>query len=327
MKKAFKKVLNIFYSSEEFILVTHLNPDIDGISSMLSIHLFLKALNKISYPLIEEIPDNVGFLPFSNVLILIENFNKQLKDPWVIVVDTHSPGRINEKIYQRISNYKKFLIIDHHQKEDKSLFSSEQISLIDPSSPSTTFLIYKIFKKSNFKISFEIAYNLLAGLYYDTGCFKYENVNKYVFKVASELCNLGVNPYQIASSLFENISLEEIEGLKIILERLEFLNNESIVISYLTYDDFYRINYKNLGDFANFLRSIKDVKIAAFIKETEKNVVSVSLRSKAPIEVIEFARIFGGGGHKYASGFKLKVKNFYEFLDSFKKLIQEYYGK
>jgi len=327
MKKIFKKILDIFYSSKEFILITHLNPDIDGISSMLTIHLFLKSLNKTSYPLVEEIPDNINFLPFFNELILIENFNKKLEDPVVIVLDAHSPGRIHEKIYRKVLDYKIFLIIDHHQKENKDIFSSEQISLIDSSSPSTTFLVYKILKKTNFKVSPEMAQNLLAGLYYDTGGFKYENVNKYTFKVASELCNLGANPYQIASHLFENLSLKEIEVLKMVLERLEFLNNGNIVLSYLTYHDLRKINYKNLRDFANFLRTIRDVKVAVFIKEIDKNIVSVSLRSKPPIEIIEFAKIFGGGGHKYASGFRLKVKNFYEFLYSLKKMIQEYYGR
>ena len=128
----------------------------------------------------------------------------------------------------------------------------------------------------------------------------------------------------MATSLFENISLIEIETLKIVLERLEFLESGVIAISYLTYEDIQKIGSKNLSDFVNFLRSIKGVKISALIKEVEKNIVSVSLRSRAPIEILELAKNFGGGGHKYACGFKTKVNNLYEFLKFFKEKLKSF---
>ncbi|PMP93881.1 MAG: hypothetical protein C0169_07235, partial [Thermodesulfobacterium geofontis] len=192
--------------------------------------------------------------------------------------------------------------------------------------PSTTYLIYEILRDGNFIITPEMAQNLLSGLYFDTGSFKYENVNEKTFLVAGELCKLGANPHLIASHLFENISVKEIEILKKILDRLEFLENGIIAISYLTFEDIKEIGIKNLNDFSNFLRSIKEVKISVLIKEVEKNIVSVSLRSRAPIEILHLAKTFGGGGHKYACGFKMKVNNFYEFLENFKEILRDYYG-
>jgi phosphoesterase RecJ-like protein len=48
------------------------------------------------------------------------------------------------------------------------------------------------------------------------------------------------------------------------------------------------------------------VRVAAFIKETRKGVVSVSLRSKgSDCDVAALAAEFGGGGHRNAAGFKL----------------------
>jgi len=114
--------------------------------------------------------------------------------------------------------------------------------------------------------------------------------------------------------------------LKVILNRLEFLENGIIAISYLTYEDIQNLGIKNLNDFSNFLRSIKGVKISALIKEFEKNMVSVSLRSRSPVEVLDLAKTFGGGGHKYACGFKMKIENFYEFLKKFKEILKNYYG-
>jgi len=327
MDQNLEKFFNILESFENFILITHLNPDVDGISSMLTLHNLLKLLNKNSFPLLENIPENIEFLPYSEDLILIDNFKNLPQKFATIILDAHSPERIFEKIYERILNSEVFIIIDHHQIEkNKKSFSEDEITIIDPSAPSTTFLIYKILKNKNFIITPEMAQNLLAGLYFDTGCFKYENVDEKTFLIASELCKLGAKPHLIASHLFENISLKELETLKVILNRLEFLENGIIAISYLTYEDIQNLGIKNLNDFSNFLRSIKGVKISVLIKEVEKNIVSVSLRSRAPVEVLNLAKTFGGGGHKYACGFKMKIENFYEFFKKFKEILKNYYG-
>lgn len=327
MDQNLEKFFNILESFENFILITHLNPDVDGISSMLTLHNLLKLLNKNSFPLLENIPENIEFLPYSEDLILIDNFKNLPQKFATIILDAHSPERIFEKIYERILNSEVFIIIDHHQIEkNKKSFSEDEITIIDPSAPSTTFLIYKILKTKNFIITPEMAQNLLAGLYFDTGCFKYENVDEKTFLIASELCKLGAKPHLIASHLFENISLKELETLKVILNRLEFLENGIIAISYLTYEDIQNLGIKNLNGFSNFLRSIKGVKISVLIKEVEKNIVSVSLRSRAPVEVLNLAKTFGGGGHKYACGFKMKIENFYEFLKKFKEILKNYYG-
>ena len=325
MNEKSEKVFQIFNSFENFVLITHINPDIDGISSMLSLHILFKSLNKKSFPLVENIPENAEFLPYSKDLILVENFNLNLHNSVAIVLDAHTPERIPEKVLEKVSFSKVFIIIDHHHPDtNKKAFSGKEIAIIDPSAPSTTILIYKLLKSGNFLITPEMAQNLLAGLYFDTGCFKYENVNSETFLIASELSNFGAKPYLVATSLFENISLNEVETLKIVLARLEFLKNGVIAISYLTYEDIQKIGSKNLSDFVNFLRSIKGVKISALVKEVEKNIVSVSLRSRAPIEILELAKNFGGGGHKYACGFKTKVSNFYEFLKSFKEELKSF---
>lgn len=181
------------------------------------------------------------------------------------------------------------------------------------------------FTKLNYKITQEIAENLLAGIYYDTGGFRYENVKGDIFLVSHELTKLGARPNYIAQSLFENIPIEQIEAIKLVLSRLEFLKDGAIAISHLKEEDFKRIGGdKALNDLASFLRSIKGVKISAFIKEFPAHELKVSLRSKAPIEVLSLAIKYGGGGHKYACGFTLKNKELAQFLEKFKEDLRNY---
>lgn len=60
----------------------------------------------------------------------------------------------------------------------------------------------------------------------------------------------------------------------------------------------------------NFARAIKDVEVAVIFKENlgMKQEVRVNLRSQGKINVNRIARLFGGGGHKTASGATVRGK-------------------
>ncbi len=321
------KAISWIKDAENFLLITHSQPDIDGLASILSLTQALIFLNKKALPVVEEIPEEALFLHGSSFLRVPENF-KNFKPEIVIVADTHSPKRISQKIWEKINLKTKFIIIDHHVLSKEEFFSEEEILIVDSQVPSTTFLIYQLLKLGNFPITLEIAENLLAGLYFDTGGFRYDNVTKETFLLAYELVNLGARPSWVACQIFENLSLTQIEFLKKILKNLEFLNNGEVAFSYLTFEDFQKEGVFNLSkDWVNFLRSLKNVKIAVLVKEIEKGKVSVSLRSKAPVEVVELAKMFGGGGHKYASGFTVETQDFVSTITYLKKIISKFYER
>jgi bifunctional oligoribonuclease and PAP phosphatase NrnA len=75
--------------------------------------------------------------------------------------------------------------------------------------------------------------------------------------------------------------------------------------------------------FINYPRALSSVKIAAFIKEAEDGLISVSLRSKGTLyDVARVAADFGGGGHRNAAGFKLADTTIGETRE---KLLRELY--
>ncbi len=316
------KILSLIEKSKEIVLVTHQNPDIDGLSSMLAFSLIFSKKN--SLPLVEELPINSQFLHgIERIKIISED---EFYQPDLLVVfDAQCEKRLPEKV-RSLLKPKEVLIFDHHQEEDCAPFlSCAPLKVINPEAPSTTYIIYKFLKSASLKITPEVAENLLSGLYYDTGGFRYENVKGDIFLVAQELMDLGARPSFIARELFENIPFEQIEFTKLVLERLELLKKGEIALSYITKEDFERLGGEAyLNDPASLLRSIKGVKISAVVKEVEKGFLKVSLRSKAPFEVLELARKFGGGGHKYACGFKVKGENLRDFLKKFKRELEAF---
>ena len=57
--------------------------------------------------------------------------------------------------------------------------------------------------------------------------------------------------------------------------------------------------------FANYPRLISGVLVGVLLRELEENNFRVSLRSKEDVDVNEIARVFGGGGHQTAAGFRI----------------------
>jgi len=322
-----EKALNWFKENDNFLILTHKKPDLDGIGSLLAVFLFLKILGKRVNAVVEKLPEMAMFLPGVKEITLAEELkNNEFKA--LVVVDAHSPHRLPDEILKKIKLPEDTLVIDHHLAEDRTPFSNRELLFIDPSAPSTTFLLYKFFFSQALPLSEEIAQNLLAGIYYDTGGFRYENVGEEVFRVSAELVRAGAKPSQIAREIFENMPIQRIEFLKLILNRLEFLNNGKIVISYLTLDDFQKVGgTEYLNDLTSFIRGIKGVEVAVLVKELEKGLISVSLRSKSPVEVVGLAKKMGGGGHRFASGFKVENAELFEFMEKFKKELREYYGE
>lgn len=316
-----KKILSLIEKSEEIVLVTHQNPDIDGLSSMLAFSLVFSEKNLL--PLVEELPVNSQFLHGIEKIKIVSRENNFYEPDLLVVFDAQCEKRLSESI-RKLLKPREVLIFDHHQEENCDPFlSCTPFKIINPEAPSTTYMIFKFLKAASLKITSEVSENLLSGLYYDTGSFRYENVKGDIFQVAQELMDLGARPNFIAKELFENIPIEQIEITKLVLERLELLKNGEIALSYLKKGDFERLGGEAyLNDPASLLRSIKGVKVSALVKEAEDGSIKVSLRSKAPFEVIEFAKRFGGGGHKYACGFKVKENNLEKFLEKLKRELE-----
>ncbi|ETZ18779.1 Phosphoesterase, DHH family protein [Borrelia duttonii CR2A] len=58
--------------------------------------------------------------------------------------------------------------------------------------------------------------------------------------------------------------------------------------------------------FYSLLANVENNEILIILKEIEDGSILAGLRSKEYFDVGELAKYFGGGGHKHASGFKIK---------------------
>ena len=311
-----ERIKEILEKEKYFLLATHVNPDADGLSSMLAMTLALREQGKEALPVVEESPPVfLDFLHGFEDLRFPEDCRQEkfpLKEAVALVFDLSEAHRLG-RVAELVKETRECVILDHHAVSGSSLAG---VKLIDPEASATTLLVMRVLESLKWPISAKVAENLYVGLYSDTGGFRFENTREETFLAAARLVRLGARPTFAGEKLLENYPPARFELLKIVLERREVLAGGRGVISYLTLEDFQRLGAgpEEAADFATFLRSMRGVEISALVKESRPGEIGVSLRSRGAINVAELAFQEGGGGHLRAAGFKKEGTTIEEVL-------------
>jgi len=130
--------------------------------------------------------------------------------------------------------------------------------------------------------------------------------------------DLGAQFPKLLNSTWRNKNFLEMKLLGLALGNLKVNKKYNISFSILPYEDLENIkkDYTFLssdifGDIAGFLSSLSETDIIMLLREEEIGYIKGSLRVGASrpgikADVNKLASIFGGGGHKKASGFLIK---------------------
>jgi phosphoesterase RecJ-like protein len=287
--EAWQKVLE----SENIVIISHKNPDVDAISSSLSIyHLLLLNKKKSKVVNYSNLSKDCDFLSGFDKITKVMPPKYDL----VISLDAASIDRLGFKIDEN-----SFIInIDHHQTNTE--FGT--INLVDPKAVSTTQVIYDFIKANNLTINRPIAQAIYSGIFKDSGYFQYERVNSKVFEVASKLNSYKIDPSFIATQLTQRDSLAKVRAKAKILDTLTLYNSGKVASIELTQDMITQTGCSSLEvkDSIKDILSISVVDIAIFFREINKNRVIISIRSKNGVNISSLSMALGGGGHKYSAG-------------------------
>ena len=312
-----ESVINAIREADSFLVVTHIYPDGDALGSQIAMGNILRSLGKQVYLYSEEtVPNLYAFLPGCEGL---DTALPDLKNiDCVIALDCGDRLRLGKAMDNLLAVHP-FVMIDHHTGKKK--FGDHV--WVDSQRASTGEMVYDIAVALDADIDTDTAYCLYTAIVSDTGSFKYSSTTSETFRIAGELIAKGVRPSDVAGKLFDNFSVNRLQLLKAVLATLNLHGENSIAIIHVTQDMFEETATiaADTENFINYPRSLASVKVAAFIKETQTDLISVSLRSKGKeCDVAVVASKFGGGGHRNAAGFKIRAEN---IADVQEKLLQE----
>ncbi len=283
-----------------FLIVSHIQPDGDAISSVLSLSFGLRRLGKETQAAIDwPIPEVFQSIPLCDQIrgYPIDNGFEAL-----IFLDGSSPDRMGR--FAKWLDEKPSCVIDHH----RSALSFGTVQWVEPTASATAQLILMLNRRLGVPYDPVLATVNMLGLQTDSGFFRYSNTTADLFKDAAFLMEQGAQPYFNASTILENKKTEEFHLLTRMIEKLVILLSGKLVYSYITQEMLRECECteEDTAGFIGELRSIKGTECAVLFVESEAGDTRVSFRSKKWFDVSQVAAYFGGGGHLKASGCSLR---------------------
>ena len=157
-----KKEISI---SEKIILTAHRDPDGDAIGSVLAMQEALQNIGKDVDIVLDEMPKVFLELKNSDKILRVDEFEKSNKNyDLAIFLDNNSKKSflVPDSILERA---KKSINIDHHI--GGNIFTD--IMYVEEESPAVCETVYKILKKLEYGITYDIMKAIIIGVITDTG--------------------------------------------------------------------------------------------------------------------------------------------------------------
>ncbi len=281
-------------------------PDGDAIGSVLSMYYFLK--HKGKNPVVinhSPTPSNFQFLDNGIIKVFSDNEDENAdiinNSDMILVMDTNDYARTKSLENILRNSTKPKICIDHHMGINENDFTAY---ISDTSYPANCQLLYDFYNNiDSSAIDEKIATLLYTGIMTDTGGFRFPRTDSKTFMTAAELIKKGADPVEIYDKIFGNTSLKKLKLIARFIEGLEFYNDGKLCIGYVTRKDFDELSLAedDMEGLSAYTMDINKVRAGIVVVEL-KNGLKLSFRSKGDINMNGFAKEFGGGGHKNASG-------------------------
>lgn len=300
------KVIAKISRYEKILLIVHENPDGDTLASASAIYQVLKRLGKS--------PDIVCKDPVPKPFLFLPAMDKIKNDllfgdyEVIVVIDCGDLRRtgFDQRLKEFARNKKNLINIDHHSKND--LHKIANLNFVDTTASSTAEIIWQLIEKMGVEIDKNMTTALLTGLYTDTGGFKHSNTSSKTLQISAELMRHGARIKLITQNVSLNKTVPAMKLWGVVLNRLTRHRDLKIVSSVITRHDLIDCGATDddIAGAVNLINTIPDSTAAVLFYETGDGKIRASLRTENDnIDVARLAAVFGGGGHKKASGFTI----------------------
>jgi phosphoesterase RecJ-like protein len=293
-----QQIVEQIENNQRFLVVSHENPDGDAIGSTLGLASALRKMGKQVVALnVDGIPQVMRFLPGHDQLVT--SLPEAVQFDVAFVLDSGDIRRAGIPV----RDYCRVLInIDHHPHSDFG-----DICYLDTDASATAIMIDRVLRQCNYQMTSDVAQCLYLGILSDTGSFRYSSANPEAFSVAGRLVGLGVDPWDVASCLYESLAPERMRLLGLVLPTLEISSCGRYASMAMTEEILQRsgASEEHTDGFVNYPRAIRGVEVALFYRQVAENSYKISIRSRGKIDVGSMARELGGGGHHNAAGAKV----------------------
>lgn len=291
----YNEIISKIEEYDTIVIARHIGVDPDALCGQLA----LRDAIQLSYPDKKVLAIGTGSAKFTHLgrLDRLEKVNEAL----LIVVDTPDMKRVDSVDFSQFS-YK--IKIDHHPFVEKYC----DLELIDDEATSACEILMEVIANTSLKCNKEIAELLYMGLVSDSNRFLFDSCKAKTFRIISYF--LEKYPFDL-SSVYQKLYLRPLNEVR--LEGYISLNMHITenALGYAVISDEvinnFGVDSASAGNMINNFNFIKEVEVWATITEDVKNnQYRISIRSRGP-EINKVAERHHGGGHKFASGVRVKT--------------------
>ena len=302
-------IKDLLDNADHIVIIQPDNPDGDSLGSCLALEQILGNLGKKV-----DMVCGVTLPPYLSYMPGWDRVQQELpkKFDLAIIVDTSAVSLLeNISKHSRGTNLrsKPLIVIDHHTTAESIDFSTVMLRV--DSAAATAEVIYELSKQLKLDIPREGKNALAGAILSDTlGLTTVSTTARTVYVIA-ELVEAGVSLSALENARrdFQRKSPELVHYKGQLLQRIEYYNDNRIALLTIPwpeiehYSPMYNPSVLALDD----MRLTTDTVVAVVLKIYPDGKVTGKIRSNfgKPVAA-RLAEEFSGGGHEYASGFKLR---------------------
>jgi phosphoesterase RecJ-like protein len=286
--------------SSVIVCLAHKDADADSLGSALGFALSLRAMGRdVRVVVPSPLPRMLEYLPgFDTISDTVGDRVDAL-----FTFDCPTVERFGDR-QDLVRTTATVVNVDHHVTNEG--FGS--INLIDAGASATGQVVHRLLTTIGAPITADVATNLYAALFTDTGGFRHENTNEQALRLGADLVAAGANPGWVALKSYKSRSVSQLklEGLAVARLRTEL--GGRLIWSQITQamlDDTGSDMQESEG-VIDQLQSIDTMEIAVLFKESAPGVTKVSVRTRDPYDATAVCQPFGGGGHRRAAGAEVR---------------------
>lgn len=306
-----QEIKNLIDKSKQILIIQADNPDGDSLSSSLALEQILHDVGKepIMYCGV-DMPKHLKYLSgwdrvlneipkHFDITIIVDCSSKNLLE------NTEKTGQLAWVLAKPI------IIIDHH---DVELTINASVNFNKPEAVSTGEVIYKLAKKLGWHLDLNTLQMIAISILSDSLGLMTEATTSTSIRIIADLVDEGVSlpllEEKRRETMRKSVELTKYKGE--LLQRIEYHNDNSIATITIPWVEIeqYSSQYNPSILVLDEMRLTENVKIAIAFKTYKDKRVTAKIRSNYGYPIAnKLANYFGGGGHAYASGFKVIGKS------------------
>jgi phosphoesterase RecJ-like protein len=294
---AARDVADRILAGKRFLITSHRNPDGDALGSSIALQKIIRKLGKEAQVFVRDpFGRALQNIPGAEEVRIEESLPADYPQGYDALFTMECPEH-ERTGYPILPG--PVINIDHHL--GNTMYG--EVNYLDLEAPSVGEMVMRVNEHLGVPIDPEIATAMYVSLATDTGFFRYTNTTLRAFQAAERMVSAGADPGQVSLWINESSSPASVKLLGLCLSTLELHAGGRIATIEMPERFLLEAGAspEDTDGIVNYGRTIDTVLVSAMFKEKGKET-RVSMRAKPGVDTQSVAAMFGGGGHKAASG-------------------------